>query len=174
MGRLLLLFSALCLVVATTGCSGDDDKDQDPDKGGKDTSVDGSATPDPDDELRTKPKTTTCDAEVSTTGTYEATWNGDASVRTGGKAIDESGPDAIYTLTDDRNQVALYSPGPDFKGSISMAADGASYSSDPADAESFDIDKRGKHAQVDTSLTSISGEELHLVAEFTCGKRKSK
>ncbi len=81
-------------------------------------------------------------------------------------------PLAVYELTDKRNRVSLFSPGPEFKGSISLAAERISYSSDPADAESFDIDERGKHAEADATLTSISGDEIQLVAEFTCGKSK--
>jgi hypothetical protein len=165
-----MILSAFGLIAATAGCSGDDGGD-DTDKAKDDPSS--SISIDPKEQRERTAKTTECTAEVRTTGTYAAEWNGaEAQVRTGGKAVDASGPDAVYTLTDKRNRVALYSAGPEFKGSISLNADGLSYSSDPADAESFDIDKRGKHASVDTTLTAIDGEELGLVAEFTCGKSK--
>jgi hypothetical protein len=167
--RLLLFLSALCLLLATAGCSDDDGKDEPEDD--QETSTGGLDTPDPDEQLKTKPKTIECDAEVSTTGAYKAEWDGDASVTTGGKTIDDTGPAAVYTLNDDRNGLSLYSPGLAFKGSISMTADGHSYSSDPADAESFDIDPKGKRAEVDATLTSISGDEIQVVAEFTCGKQ---
>ncbi len=169
MRRLLLFLCALCLLLATAGCSDDDGKDKSEDE--QETSTGGPTTPDPDDQLKTKPKTTECDVEVSTTGAYEAEWNGDASVTTGGKTVDDTGPAAVYTLNDDRNSLSLYSPGLAFKGSISMTADGHSYSSDPADAESFDIDPKGSHAEVHAALTSISGDEIHVVAQFTCGKK---
>ena len=161
-----MILSACCLLAVTTGCSDDNDSDQGRDDPSSTTSVD------PNKERKRPAKTTPCTAAVRTTGAYEAEWNADeGQVRTGGKAPGDTGPDAVYTLTDKNNQVELYSPGPEFKGSISMHADGRSYSSDPADAESFDIDKRGKHASVDTTLTAIDGEELGLVAEFTCGKQ---
>ena len=161
-----MLLAALALVLPTVGCSGDDDKDK---SGDEPTPL---ATNDPKTERQLEAKTTKCDAEVSTSGAYEADWEGDAQVRTGGKAVEDTGPNAVYQLTDKRNRVALYSPGPAFKGSISLSVDNVSYSSDPADAESFDIDKHGKSASVDTTLTSIGGDELGLVAEFTCGKTK--
>ena len=54
-----------------------------------------------------------------------------------------------------------------------MHADRRSYSSDPADAESFDIDKRGQHASVDTTLdVDRAARSSSLVAEFTCGKQE--
>lgn len=167
-----MILSAVSLVAATAACSGDDDKDKDQDKA--DDASNQTLSPDEIKEQRERtPKTANCTAEVRTTGTYEAEWNAEeAQVRTGGKAVGATGPDAVYTLTDKNNRVALYSPGPEFKGSISLNADGLSYSSDPADAESFDIDKRGKHASVNATLTAIEGEELGLVAEFTCGKTK--
>ena len=108
---------------------------------------------------------------MSTTGAYEAEWDGDASVTVGATTNDGTGPAAVFTLNDDRNRLALYSPGLAFKGSISMTADGHSYSSDPADAGAFDIDPKGKHAEVHAALTSISGDEIHVAAEFSCGKR---
>jgi hypothetical protein len=164
-----MILSACCLLAVTVGCS-DDGDDKDADQGSDDPSS--TISVDPNKQRKRPVKTTACTATVSTTGAYEAAWNVDkGQVRTGGKAIGDAGPDAVYTLTDKDNQVALYSPGPEFKGSISMHANGRSYTSDPADAESFDIDKSGKHASVDTTLTAIDGEELGLVAEFTCGKQ---
>jgi len=168
MRRVLLILSAFSLVAVTASCGGDDDGDDKDTAKGDPTS---SVSVDPKDQRQRVAKTAECTAEVRTTGTYEAEWNGeDAQVRTGRKAVDDTGPEAVYTLNDKRNRVALYSPGPEFKGSISLNANGLSYSSDPADAESFDIDKRGTHASVNTTLTAIDGEELGLVAEFTCGK----
>ena len=167
-----MLVPLVCLVLPLAACSGDDGKDEDKDRAGDEpTSV---IPTDPEEARRQVAKTAKCDAEVTTTGAYDAEWQGEAVVRTGGKSVDDTGPNAVYQLEDEENRVALYSPGPEFKGSISLSADGMSYSSDPADAESFDIDKRGKHAKVDTTLTSISGKELTLVAEFTCGKGKAQ
>lgn len=165
-----MVLSVLCLALVTAGCSGDDDKDK------KKASNEPSSviTGDPKDEKQLVAKTAKCTAEVSTSGEYEAEWGGDAQVRTGGKSADDTGPNAIYTLNDKRNRLALYSPGPEFKGSISMSVGNTSYSSDPADAESLDIDKRGKHASVDTTVTSIGGDEIQVVAEFTCGKTKQQ
>jgi len=168
-----MLLSAFCLVAATAGCSGDDG---DGDGEGKSNKTSGAPSIDPKDQAKRTAKITKCEAEVSTTGAYEAQWSGKAEVRTGGKPADDTGPKAIYQLNDKKNSVALYSPGSEFKGSISLTVQGKqgkrAYSSDPADAATFDIDKRGKHAQVDAVLTSISGDEIQLVAEFTCGKTK--
>jgi hypothetical protein len=166
-----MLVPLVCLFLPLAACS-DDDGGKDKDKAGDEPT---SVLPTDPQELRKRiPKTVKCDAEVTTSGAYDHEWSGDAQVRTGGKSEDDTGPNAVYELKEDGNRVALYSPGPEFKGSISLSAEGLAFSSDPADAESFDIDKRGKHAQVDTTLTSISGQELQLVAEFTCGKQKSK
>ena len=167
-----MLVPLACLVLPTAACSGDDDG-KDKDKAADEpTSV---IPTDPKEARKLVARKATCDADVTTSGAYDAEWGGDATVRIGGKSVDDTGPNAVYTLlADEGNRLALYSPGPEFKGSISLSADGLSFSSDPADAESFDIDKRGKHAQVDTTLTSISGKELELVAEFTCGKAKAQ
>lgn len=163
-----MLVPLACLVLPVAACS-DDDGDKKNKADDEPTSI---IPTDPKEARHRVAKTAKCEASVSTTGAYDAEWGGDASVRTGGKSVDDTGPNAVYTLNDEGNRLALYSPGPEFKGSISLSADGLSFSSDPADAESFDIDKRGKHAQVDTTLTSISGQELQLEAEFTCGKQK--
>jgi hypothetical protein len=161
-----MLLSAFCLVAATTGCSDDDKGD------GNDDAKESPGVPslDPKAQKKKIAKIVKCTAQVSTTGAYEADWSGDATVRTGGREIGAAGPLAVYTLTDKKNRVALYSPGPEFNGSISLTVARESYSSDPADAESFDIDERGKRAKVDAALTSISGDEIQLAAEFTCGK----
>jgi hypothetical protein len=158
---------ALCgLVVPAAACSDD---------GTDERSTDGSSVAmDPQEQKQLIPRTDKCEAEVSTTGAYEAEWSGQAQVRTGGKAPDDAGPQAVYQLTDKQNRVALFSPGPDFKGSISLTVKDVAYSSDPGDAESFHIDERGAGASVDATLTSVSGAELHLVAEFTCGGGKGK
>ena len=160
---------ALCgLVLPAAGCSDDDGKDG----ASKDESP--SAAVDAKEQKQRAAKTTKCQAEVSTSGAYEADWKGEAHVRTGGKAVDDTGPRAVYELTDKKNRVALYSPGPEFKGSISVSVKNVAYSSNPADAGSFDIDKRGTGASVDATLTSVSGDELQLVAEFICAKGKNK
>ena len=163
-----MLLSALCLVLATAGCSGDDDKDGDQDA--TDTATEGEPTLEPKGKEEVVVTTADCTAEVSTTGAFEAGWGGDATVRTVGDSAGYTGPDSVYVLNDKRNRVALYSAGPEFKGSISVTADLLTYSSDPADAESFDIDRDGQHVDVDATLISISGDELQLVAKFTCGK----
>lgn len=164
------MFAALGgLVLSFSACSGDDGDDKEKGKDAPSSTV----SDDPKLEKKLVAKTVKCDADVSTSGAYDADWKGEATVRTGGHSIGASGPAAVYTLTDKNdNRVALYSPGNEFKGSISLFADGLSYSSDPADAESLDIDKRGRSASVDTTVTSISGDEIQLVAEFTCGKKK--
>jgi len=164
-----MILSACSLVLATAACSGDDDKD----KGDKEP-ADAATSTDPKERRKRIAKTTNCTAEVSTTGAYEAEWGGEAQVRTGGKTVDATGPKAVYTLADKKNRVSLYSPGPEFKGSVSLSVGDLAYSSDPADAESLDIDKRGKSASVDVTLTSIDGQTVDLVADFTCGKPKKK
>jgi hypothetical protein len=166
-----MILSACSLVLATAACSGDDEKDKG--KGDKEP-ADAAASTDPNEQRKRIAKTTNCTAEVSTTGAYEAEWGGEAQVRTGGKAADATGPEAVYTLTDKKNRLSLYSPGPEFKGSVSLSVGNMAYSSDPADAESLDIDKRGKSANVDVTLTSIDGQTVDLVADFTCGKPNKK
>ena len=69
----------------------------------------------------------------------EAEGEGEAKVRTGGKPADDPGPSAVYTLADQRHRLAVYSPGAEFKGSVTLSAEGVAYSSDPADAESLDL-----------------------------------
>ncbi len=166
-----MLLSAFCLAVATAGCSGDDG-DKEKEKAGDQPSSVITGDPKDKEEKNLVAQTTKCDADVSTSGAYEADWNGDAQVRTGGKSTDDTGPRAVFSLNDKKNRLALYSPGPEFKGSISLSVGNTSYSSNPADAESFDIDKRGKSASAEATLTSISGDEIQLNAEFTCGKTK--
>jgi hypothetical protein len=169
MRRLLLMVTAVCLVLAAAGC-GDDDGGTDEEKAGDPTS--GAPSSEAPEEERKPVKVADCTAEASTTGAYEAEWQGEAHVRTGGKPVDDPGPSAVYTLTDQRNRLAVYSPGAEFKGSVTLSADGVAYSSDPADAESLDIDEHGKGASVDVTLTSTGGDTIDVVAEFTCDKYK--
>jgi len=164
-----MLLPAVCLVLGSAGCSGDDDGN-DEEQGSDPTS--GASDIDPKD--RKPAKTADCTAEVSTSGAYEADWQGEAQVRTGGKPADDPGPNAVYTLTDKKNRLALYSPGAEFKGSVSLSVDGVAYSSDPADAESLDFEKQGKGAAADVTLTSTGGDKIDLVAAFTCGKAKKQ
>lgn len=167
--RALVAGAAVCLVGLTAGCSGDDDGDKD--KSDK-TSSEGPAI-DPKEAKKRTAKTAKCTAEVSTTGAYEAEWDGKATVRTGGKSADDTGPKAVYTLVDGKNRVALYSPGSDFKGSVTLSVGKTAYASDPADARSLEIDPKGRSASVDVTLTSIQGETLELVADFTCEQGKN-
>ena len=167
MRRLLTVLAAGSLVLATAACGGGEGEgDENPD--------DAASSTHPEEQRKPNLKTATCSAEVSTSGSHKAAWGGKAKVRTGGKAADDPGPKAVYTLTHKKYRLALYSPGADFKGSVSLSIGRTSYSSDPADAESFDIDEKGKEAHVDVTLTSIEGETLDLVADFACGKRKKK
>jgi len=167
-----MILSVCCLVLATGACSGDD-KDKDTDKDAK-KSAGATTSPDSKEAKHRVAKTTDCTAEVSTTGAYEAQWAGTAQVRTGGKAVDAPGPKAVYSLTDKKNRLSLYSPGPEFKGSVSLSVGRTAYASDPAVAESLDIDEGGTSADVAVTLTSVDGDTLDLVATFTCGKPKKK
>jgi len=164
-----MLLSAFCLVLVTAGCSDDDGGDKEIDDK---TSPGAVNSDDPTEQKNTVAKVEKCEAEVSTTGAYEAEWTGEATVRTGGRNPDEAGPAAVYTLTYKDNRVGLYSAGRDFKGFIAVSVGQASYSSDPADAESLDIDKRGRHADVDVEVTTVGGDAIQLDAEFTCGSDK--
>jgi hypothetical protein len=168
--RPLILLFAFCLVLATAGCGGNEDNDGDTDA--TDKATEGESTLDPKDEKEPVFTTAKCTAQVKTAGALEAEWGGDATVRTVEESVGSAGPDAVYVLNDERTRVALYSAGPEFKGSISVIADGLTYSSDPADAESFDIDPHGRYADVAATLISTSGDKLKLVAEFTCGETK--
>jgi hypothetical protein len=165
-----MILAACCLFLATAACGGDDENG---DESGGDRASD-TETPDPKEAKKRITKTTPCLAEVSTTGAYEAEWAGEAEVRTGGKSADDTGPKAVYTLTDKKNRLAIYSPGAEFKGSVTLSVGDTAYASDPAVAESFDIDEKGRSASVDTTLTSTSGDKVDLVADFTCGKTKKK
>jgi hypothetical protein len=172
MRRLLVILTACCAVLATAACSGDDDGK---DKESGDKPPASRTTEDAKETKVRAAKTTPCTAEVSTTGAYEAEWSGDAEVRTGGKPVDDTGPKAVYTLSDMKNRVTLYSPGSEFKGAIALSVGDTAYASDPADAESFDIDEKGKSASVDVTLTSTGGgETIDLVADFDCGKTKKR
>jgi hypothetical protein len=167
-----MILSICCLVLATGACSGDD-KDKDTEKDAK-KPAGATSSPDPKDAKERVAKTTDCTAEASTTGAHEAEWTGAAQVRTGGRAADAPGPKAVYSLADKKNRLTLYSPGPEFKGNVSLSVGNTAYSSDPADAESLDIDEGGTSANVDVTLTSIDGDTVDLVAAFTCGKPKKK
>jgi hypothetical protein len=167
MRRLLTVLAAGSLILAAAACGGDEDE-------GDENPGDAASSTHPKEQRKPNLKAATCTAEVSTSGSYEAEWRGKAKVHTGGKAADDPGPRAVYTLTHKKYRLSLYSPGADFKGSVSLSIGKTSYSSDPADAESFDIDETGKEAHVDVTLTSIEGETLDLVADFVCGKRKKK
>jgi hypothetical protein len=171
MRRLLMMVPAVCLVLATVGC-GDDGGGTDEEKADEQTS--GAPTSEAPEEVRMPAKVADCTAEASTTGAYEAEWQGEAKVRTGGKPANDPGPSAVYTLADQRHRLAVYSPGAEFKGSVTLSADGVAYSSDPADAESLDIDEHGKSASVDVTLTSTGGDTIDVVAEFTCDKAKKQ
>jgi len=169
MRRLLTILAAGSLILATAACSGDDDKDND------DTSPTTAPSVDPKEQKKRVAKTTKCTVEASSTGAYQGEWSGEASVRTGGKPADDTGPKAVYSAANEKSTLALYSPGSAFKGSVTLAVGKKiAYSSDPAKAESLDIDEKGKSAQVDVTLTSIEGDTVDLVAEFACGKAKKK
>jgi hypothetical protein len=171
MRRLLIILPAVCLVLATAGCGGDDAaKDQE--KANEPTS--GAPSSDDPESVHKPAKVVDCTAEASTSGAYEAELQGDAQVRTGGKLADYPGPNAVYALTDHDVRLALYSPGDEFKGSVSLSAAGTAYSSDPADAESLEIDQHGKGASVDVTLTSTGGGKVDVVADFTCGTSKKQ
>lgn len=167
-----MILTVCCAVLVTAACSGDDGKENE--AGGDDNP---SASPTEEKSEGTNKqvaKTTPCTAEVSTSGAYEGAWSGEAEVRTGGKSVDDTGPKAVYTLTDKKNRLSIYSPGAEFKGSVTLSVGNTAYASDPADAESFDIDEKGKSASVDATLTSTGGDKIDLVADFTCGKTKKK
>jgi hypothetical protein len=166
-----MILSVCCLVLAAGACSGDDDKDKDENDA---KTADATPSIDPKEQRKRIARTTDCTAEASTTGAYEAEWGGKAQVRTGGKSAGDAGPRAVYTLNHRQNRVDLYSPGPEFKGSARVTVGDTVYSSDPNDAESLDIDKRGKSAKVEVTLTAIDGETVDLVADFACGKSKKK
>ena len=169
MRRLLTILAAGSLALAVAACGGDGDGDLDDNEPGA-----AETSNEPTEQPKRAAKTKPCTAEVSTTGAHEAEWGGKAEVRTGGKAADAPGPKAVYTLTDKKNEVSLYSPGNDFKGSVTLFVGKTAYSSDPADAASFDIDKRGEEAHVETTLTGVGGDTVDLVADFICGKRNKK
>jgi hypothetical protein len=171
MRRLLMMVPAVCLVLATLGC-GDDDGGTDEEKADEQTS--GAPTSEAPQEVRTPAKVAECTAVASTTGAHEAEWQGQAKVRTGGRLADDPGPSAVYTSTHQSNRLAVYSPGTEFKGSVTLLAEGVAYSSDPADAASLDIDEHGEGASVDVSLTSTGGDTIDVVAEFTCDKEKKQ
>ena len=164
-----MLLSVCCLVLVTAGCGGDDDKKDDGDKKSAPTKA-----VDEEEDSKRAATIEQCDAEVSTTGAYEADWSGEATVRTGGRNPEQAGPAAVFELVDKKNRVGLYSPGPDFKGAVSLSVGDDSYSSDPADAEGLDIDKRGRTADVDVEVTTVGGDKIQLEAEFTCGKARKK
>ena len=166
-----MVVSAVCLILAAAGCS-DDDAGNDDEKVSAPTS--GAPSSEAPVGARKPAKIADCTAEVSTSGAFEGDWTGEAQVRTGGKPADDPGPTAVYTLTDQQNRVALYSPGAEFKGSVSLSVDGVAYSSDPADAESLEFEKQGKGASADVTLTSTGGDTIDLVADFTCGKAKKQ
>lgn len=166
-----MMVPAVCLILAATGCS-DDDGGKDDEKGSEPTS--GAPSSEDPAEARTPAKIADCTAEVSTSGAFEADWEGEAQVRTGGKPANDPGPNAVYTLTDQKNRVALYSPGAEYKGSVSLSADGVAYASDPADAESLEFEKQGKGVSADVTLTSTGGDKIDLEADFSCGKTKKQ
>jgi hypothetical protein len=168
--RRLLLLSACCLVLVTVGCSGDDGEGKD----AEDKKSGSTEASDPEDGQEKAAKIEDCDAEVTTKGAFDDEWGGEATVRTGGRRADAPGPEAVFTLSDKQHRVALYSPGPEFKGSVSLSVGQVSYSSDPADAESLDIDERGMHAEAKVTLMSTGGETIDLDAEFTCGTSRKK
>ncbi len=167
MRRLLTVLAAVSLILAAAACGGDEGE-------GEEKPGDSATSTHPKEQQKRNLKTATCTAEASTSGSHEAEWGGKAKVHTGGKAADDPGPKAVYTLTHKKYRLSLYSPGADFKGNVSLSIGKTSYSSDPTDAESFDIDEKGKEAHVDVTLTSIEGKTLDLVADFVCGKRKEK
>lgn len=164
--RALVAVATGCLVGATLSACGDDDADA---SRSADPATEG-ATIEPGKAVERTPRVRKCSAEVTTTGAYEAEWQGRAKVRTGGGSADDTGPDAVYEMVDEENRVALYSPGEEFKGSVTLSVGETAYASDPADAKYLDIDPRGRSASVDVTLISIEGDSLDLVAEFTCAR----
>ena len=167
-----MLLSVCCLVLLTAGCSSDDGEAGD--QALDEKSPDARMSAAPTDGEQGAVTTRNCDVEVSTTGALDWEWSGQATVRTGGRFEDTAGPEAVYMLKHTQHQVALYSSGPEFKGTVALTVGKDFYASDPADASSLDIDPGGRHADVDVQLTSTADDVIRLEAEFTCGKTRKK
>lgn len=84
----------------------------------------------------------------------------------------EDGPDAVYTSESKRNQLFLYSSGPDFEQAATYAMGDRTFATTQEDTEGLDVRPNGKSAEADLQLADIEGETVQLVASFECNKKK--
>ncbi len=122
LGRRLTLTTMLVLALATSGCSGDDEKDATGPEPSPTGSGSGAVPP-----VELPPGEVTsvraCASTVTTAGQIETEWTGDADVRVRGGDLDATKrPRAVYTTGDRGVKLAVYSKGPDFEPAATISS----------------------------------------------------
>ncbi|MEP9364089.1 hypothetical protein ABLE68_14060 [Nocardioides sp. CN2-186] len=110
-------------------------------------------------------KTSDCTADVTLTGDVKATWSGEATSAT------SKGRGASYSTSskDSATTVSVLPKEQDFPATVTVSADGATYTSQTGDG--IKADKKGTGATADAdAVTLVDGKQktVHVVAEFDC------
>ncbi|GAA4699868.1 hypothetical protein [Nocardioides nanhaiensis] len=169
--RTLSATAALCLALSLAACSGDDDESDSPSEDGS-----SSATGGFDEAAEEAPGAPErrCTATVELTGAVESSWSGKALARLRADTDTGSGPDAVYTTTNKREQLSVYSAGEEFENAVTYTRGNQTFSADPALLADAAIETNGKSATVDVALNNVQGDEANVVAEITCGNGGGK
>lgn len=143
--------TALCAVTLLTGCSGDDDGDDD-------VKTDASGSP------SASTYEAPCTATVEITGDVEASWEGGADLTEGGGGVTYS------TANDDANVLVNSAVKKQQPAGLTVAIAGDIFQAKPG-AKGIDADPKGSGAEVDTKVTGKIKKKpatLNVVATFEC------
>ncbi len=111
-----------------------------------------------------------CTVEVTATGAAEASWKGR------GESVQPANgsPAAYYLFEGKSGSVQVFASGGDIQTSAVITVDGATYTTPPEDPAGVTASEDGTAAQVDATAAGMDGEEVALIADFTCGKGSKK
>lgn len=111
-----------------------------------------------------------CTVEVTATGAAEASWKGK------GESVQPANgnPAAYYLFEDKSGSVQVFAGGGDIATSAVVTVDGATYTTPPEDPAGIEASEDGTAARVEATAAGMDGDEVDLVADFTCGKGSKK
>jgi len=170
---MLISVPVLCLLLALSACSGDgDDDDKEPGDASSSSQFaeDGEggeegegAEQEPVGDIQR-----VCEAEFDVTGSVDASWEGDATVR-----LTSDGERAVYEALDGDARVAIYSAGGDFETpSANFTQGDETYTTPLGGREGLTAKVNGKSASADAEAAGIAGDTVQIKASFTCGRTR--
>jgi hypothetical protein len=167
-----LVLSAALSSTLLAGCSDDGDVSR-PEEDSP-SSVAGSTTERDDEGVLddgSGDKQRNCEVSVEVTGSSDGSWAGK------GQSVQPASgsPSAYYTAEDGKSVVQVFAAGGEIEESSAVVTlDGTSFTTDPAGDAGVRAGEDGLTAEVDAVATSSGGDEVDVVAEFTCGDAKQK